>query len=138
MAETMTLALEVRLEELRERIEHWRRTRERRTEMPAELWAEAVVLARQGQPYVVAGRLRVNFEALRRRVAEAALLEERAAGGAFVEVSGAEILAASSPGMPATVVELTDRDGSRLCLRLAAGAPLDVAGVVAAFRQTSA
>jgi hypothetical protein len=138
MGEMTSMALDVRLERLRGRVEHWRRSRVRRTEMPAELWTEAVALARQGQPYAVAGRLRVNFEALRRRVAEAALEEERAASRAFVEVSGAEILAAAVPEAPGGVVEVTDRDGSRLSLRLPPGTLLDVAGLVAAFRRAGA
>jgi hypothetical protein len=41
------------LKELRSRIERWRRTRERRTVMPAELWAEAVALAGRHGAYPV-------------------------------------------------------------------------------------
>jgi hypothetical protein len=58
------------------------------------------------------------------------------AGGAFVELSGAQILGASSA--PGAVVELSDGAGVRLTVRLAASAEVDVARIVAAFRQRSA
>jgi hypothetical protein len=102
--------------------------------MPADLWAEAIALARSGRPYTVARALRVNFEGLRRRMAESAADGRGAAApGAFVELSGAQILGASSAS--GAVVELSDGDGVRLTVRLAAGAEVDVARVVAAFRQ---
>jgi hypothetical protein len=116
---------------LRKRIDYWRRTRDRRTPMPPDLWDEAVALARSGRAYAVAHALGVNFEGLRRRVAEAGP-SDRAAPGAFVELSGAQIL--GSPSAPGAVVELSDGD-VRLTVRLAAGVEVDVARVVAAFRQ---
>jgi hypothetical protein len=120
---------------LRKRIDEWRRTRDRRTAMPADMWDEAVTLARGGRPYAVARALRVNFEGLRRRMAEAGV---RAVGGSaatFVELSGAQILGAEPAVTPGGVVELSDAGGMRLTVRLAAGAEVDVARLVTAFRQ---
>ena len=86
MARTTRPALPAGVKELRTRVERWRRTRERRTAMPADLWAEAIALARSGRPYTVARALRVNFEGLRRRMAESAADGRGAAApGAFVE-----------------------------------------------------
>ena len=99
--------------------------------MPAELWAEAVEVARAGRPYTVARVLRINFEGLRRRMAEGTA----STPGAFVELSGAQILA-SAPASGA-VVELSDGD-ARLTVRMAAGVEFDVARVVAAFRRREA
>src|SRR6266545_3590336 len=89
--------------QLRERIERWRRTRERRTAMPADLWSGAVALARTEGAYPIARALRLNFEGLKRRMAEAAggghpaVAQSSATGsGKFVEWTGAQILAASS------------------------------------------
>jgi len=130
---TRRLALPAGVKQLRRRIERWRRTRERRTAMPADLWTEAVALARSGRPYAVARVLGLNFDGLRRRMAEAAA--SAPPPGAFVELSGAQILGASVPG---AVVELSDGDGVRLTVRLVAGAEVDVARVVAAFRQRGA
>jgi hypothetical protein len=134
---TRRLALPAGVKELRRRIERWRRTRERRTAMPAELWTEAIALARSGRPYAVARATGINFEGLRRRMAESAADGRGAAApGAFVELSGAEILGATSAA--GAVVELSDGDGVRLTVRLAASAEVDVARIVAAFRQRSA
>ena len=122
------------LRRLSERIEHWRRTRARRTAMAPELWSAAVELGHRHGAYRVARALRINFECLKRRMAEAKTAEERSAPpSAFVAWTGAEILGASSAA--GTVMELSDETGVRLTLRLGAGAEVDVAGVVAAFRR---
>ncbi|MBI5383760.1 MAG: hypothetical protein HZA90_03645 [Verrucomicrobia bacterium] len=122
--------------ELRERIERWRRTRERRTAMPAKLWAEAIRFSRRGRPYAVARALGVNFESLKRRMAEAGARMPVGASAAFVELSGAQVLGAAA--VPACVVELLDGDGTRLTVRLAGGAEVDVAGIVTAFKRGGA
>jgi hypothetical protein len=133
MARSAGPVLPAGVKQLRQRIEYWRRTRDRRTAMPPDLWAEAIALARAGRPYAVAQALRVNFEGLRRRMAESVPGAPSAVPGAFVELSGAQILSATAA--TGTVVELSDGADVRLTVRLAAGAELDVAQVVAAFRQ---
>jgi hypothetical protein len=139
MARTAGSALPAGVKLLRKRIDYWRRTRDRRTPMPADLWHEAVALARSGRAYAVAHALGVNFEGLRRRMAEVGTSCAGAgAAGAFVEVSGAQILGAAGAGAPGPVVELSDGGGVRLTVRLAAGTYLDVAGVVAAFGRREA
>ena len=144
MARRARPALPAGVKELRARVECWRRTRERRTAMPAELWAEAIALARSGRPFAIARALRINFESLKRRMVETA------GPAAFVELSGAQILGARPPPAPArswvdlespwpgTLVELSDGDGARLTVRLAAVTEVDVAGIVAAFRRGAA
>jgi len=103
--------------------------------MPADLWSEAVSLARVGRAYAVARALRLNFDGLKRRIAEAEA-DALAPRGAFVELSGAQILGPSA--VPGAVVELLGKDGVRMTVRLASGAELDVARVVAAFRAQTA
>jgi hypothetical protein len=126
---------------VRARIADWRRTREKRSPMPAALWGDAVALARREGTFGVARAVGVDFESLARRVAEAragTAGEEPAAAGAgptasgFVEVSGAQLLGVS--GAAGAVVEVADGDGARLTIRLATATALDVAGVVAGFR----
>jgi len=140
MGRTRGNGLPAEVQQLRQRIERWRRTRERRTPMPAGLWAEAVRLARDGRAWAVARALGVNFEALRRRMAEAAgnpPAPGRDPPAAFGERSGAQVLGATG-GTTGTVVELSDDGGIRLTVRLAAGDTLDVPRVVAAFRGVGA
>jgi hypothetical protein len=139
MPRTTGPALPAGVKLLRKRIDYWRRTRDRRTPMPADLWDEALGLARAGRAYAVARALGVNFEGLRRRMAEAASRGSGAsAPGAFVELSGAQILGAAAAGTAGGVVELSDGGDVRLTVRLAVGTELDVARIVAAFRQGQA
>jgi len=120
--------------QLRDRIERWRRTRVKRTEMPADLWTKAIALALSEGVYRTARALRVNFEGLKRRIAERAVNDRGAAAptNAFVELSGAQLLAAPSPG---TVVELSDESGARMTIRLSTGSEVDLARWIAAFRR---
>ena len=122
-----------RVKEVRNEITRWRRTREKRTAMPAELWTAAVGLARTRGTYRMARALRVDYESLARRVAEAG--GERTAetkGGGFVELRGADLIGAS------TVVEVSDIDGARMTIRIGAGISLDATALVSAFRQRAA
>ena len=128
----------VRVREVRELIAVWRRTREKRRAMPAELWAEAVGLARKGGTGATARALGVDFESLARRVAEARAGDEGDAARTkgFVELSGAQLLGPAVPTGP--VVEISDGDGVRLTIRLARDTPLDVVGVVQGFCRRGA
>jgi hypothetical protein len=106
--------------------------------MPAALWTEAVALAQDGGSYPIARAVRVDYESLARRVAEAGTStgSRDAPVAAFVELTGAQLLGASAA--PGPVVEMADADGVYLTIRLGGGAPLDVADVVHSFRRPRA
>jgi hypothetical protein len=90
--------------------------------------------------YPVARALRLNFEALKRRMAEAAAEPAPAAPGpanGFVELTGAAQLPGAATGAE-TVVELSDEAGTRLTIRFAPGVRVDVAQLISAFRQRAA
>jgi hypothetical protein len=124
--------LPAEVKRLQDQIEQWRRTRERRTAMPAALWSDAVTLCKSAGAYQVARALRINFEGLKRRMAEAGRGGTASAvPGTFVELTGAQILGASS----GTVVEVEDEGGRRLVVRLAKEAHVDVAQLVSVFRR---
>ena len=125
-------ARSARIEAVRRRIEHWRRVRERRSPMPAPLWAAAVALAGEHGVYPIARALRLNYETLKGRV-------ERRTHGArqdvmrsagFVALDGAPLIGAAPAG---SVVELSGADGAKLVIRLAGQEALDVRGLAAAF-----
>jgi hypothetical protein len=121
------------LEAVRERIEHWRRTRKKRTAMAEELWTAAVVLTEERGLYPVARRLKLNYDALKAR-GLAAELERRAGPSAapgFVELPAAQVFGA--PPRPSSEVELESTDGSRMTIRMRAGEALDVGQLSAAF-----
>jgi hypothetical protein len=126
------------VKQLRTRIERWRTTRERRTAMPPRFWAEAARLAQRHGVSPVARTLRISFEGLRRRIAESTTGPTATVGrpSAFVELTGAELL--GEPVVAGTVVEVSDAGGMRLAIRLTRGTEVDVASLVAAFRQRRA
>jgi hypothetical protein len=131
-----TRKLPAEVKQLSDRIERWRRTRAKRTTMPAELWSAAIELARREGAYRIAHALRLSIDGLKRRMLESAA-GEMAMGRshAFVELTGAQILGASPPA--GTTVEVVDAAGSRLSVRLAAESAVDVAQMISAFRQRS-
>ena len=117
------------VEGVRTRIEHWRRTRVKRTAMPEELWSEAASLARVHGIYRISRALGVSYESLRRRVEQGTM---RGSGsgrrqGDFVELSMTELVQASPAA--GTVVELSRADGTKLMVQLPDGEGLDVLGL---------
>jgi hypothetical protein len=120
---------------VRERIERWREHRRRGSPMPAELWDAAASLARTHGVYAVSRELRVSYESLRRRASGARPRREvgHAPCSGFVELSAAQLLAGPLALTEGAVVEVTDRTGSRLTVRLGGGDELDVVELVGAF-----
>jgi hypothetical protein len=103
------------VEQLSQRIEHWRKTRLRRGRMPEELWEAAVEIAREHGVHATAASLRISYDALKRRVGVEAKGKRRVSrtAPAFVELS---------PGLPISmggpVVELVVPSGGKLTIRL--------------------
>ena len=123
------------IDQLRSRVEHWRRTRLKRCPMPEELWEEAASLVRAHGMYPICRAARLNHTNLRKRVDQAAHSGHDGDGcpGGFVELSAAQLLGTSASTQ--TVLEFSDREGTRLTLRLPPGDGVDVLGLVASFRR---
>ena len=118
---------------LGQRVQHWRDNRERRSPMPEPLWREATRLARVHGVNPICRHVGLSYTTLRKRVSvrEDEPTRAPAVAAGFVEVNAAQLLS----GSPAqTVLELSERDGTRLTLRLAAGSEVDVVGLVEGFR----
>ena len=133
-----------RLDELRARIDEWRRTREKRSPMPDELWSDAAELGREFGAYRVMRALSVNYGSLKRRMQpdeesrrgrQVHSAATSAGRGGFIELRGEQILGAGA--LAASSIELESADGTRLTVRLASGSALDVVALVAAFRRRS-
>lgn len=116
----------------RERIEHWRATREKRTRMPEPLWSGAATAAREHGLWAVSRVLRVNYECLKRRVAEITADEAGLASG-FVELDTAQLVVRPGAGGGTTVIELSSGDGAKLTVRLDGPDALDVPALAQAF-----
>lgn len=122
-----------RTEQVRAKIEEWRRTRTRRTRMPEPLWAAAVAVAREHGVYAASRDLGVRYESLRARVETSrgkSASSKRPATPTFVEIGGALPFAGGPTG---SSVEVTASDGAKLAIRLGGGETLDVVGLVREF-----
>jgi hypothetical protein len=125
---------DVRIEPLRRQIERWRRTRTKRSPMPASLWHRAVALAREHGVYAAAQELRLSYDSLRTRTEAAERVPARGKEGGlaratFVELGAGAIAPAPVPA--ALSVEITGSNGQRLTVRLHGG-ELDVAELIRA------
>lgn len=127
-------AVPTEITELRHRVERWRRTRRGHGPMPAELWAEAVAVARRRGLYETARGVGIDYGSLVKRMRDEARGPEagRSVAVEFVEWTGAEILGRVAVPTGA-VVEMSDTSGRRVTVRMGAGEGVDVAGIVAAF-----
>jgi hypothetical protein len=101
--------------------------------MPEPLWEAAVALAESEGLYPTARALSLNYQSLKARVAEASRATRRtpATPPGFVELSAPLSLAAPSPSGP--VLELVDRAGAKLTIRLPAEQGLDVERLATRF-----
>ena len=83
--------LPARLEGVRRRFEDWRRSRKGLSHIPGPLWAAAVKVAGTSGISRTAQTLRVNYEALKKRVERQAAAEpiapEEDAGASFLELT---------------------------------------------------
>jgi hypothetical protein len=131
-------ALPPDIELVRDRIEEWRRTRERRTRMPEELWQSATDLAREHGAWRVARALRVRHDGLKQRLAGGEAGTGKATSTGFVDLGPVmPDTACASSGRGDAVVEMTRADGARLTVRLPARAGIDVQSLVASFCRAS-
>jgi len=130
------------LEDVRAKIEHWRRTRpSSRSRMPDALWDAAVALCEERTVHAVCQQLGLGYDRLRRKVVEAELLQARAAAETeapeFVELRLAEPLegvAAASTSARTHELEVARPDGA--VLRLRTSDDVDVYELTEAFLST--
>jgi len=120
------------IEQVRELVDQWRKTRTTRTRMPEEIWAALVGLAAAHGVYGVARRLGVNYQGLKKRVAaglnKSGLVQ--APRAKFVEMGPVLSIGSASSG---TVVEVVGAAGNRLTVRLGNTAGLDVPALMREF-----
>lgn len=115
------------IQRLRGEIEAWRRGRYERAPLPAHLWAEAVAVAQRIGVNRARVALGLSYQGLQAHVERASATPE------FVELSGAEVLAAGPSTASCTSIEISGRD-VHVVVRLSDGSALDVASLVEAVR----
>ncbi len=114
------------------RIEKWRATRTKRTEMPEELWTEAARLARAFGINPIAKMLRLDYYSLKARAdrlpAEPA---PPAVRPTFVEIDPPQSL------LPSSCVIDAEHGGEKLTIRVSGFSPVDILPLLHAFWSRS-
>lgn len=118
------------LEATRRRLDRWRRTRTARSRIPDALWTSAVQAAGRYGLHRTAQALRLDYYALKKRVAEAAADREpdREEAATFLELP-----AAVSSGVSECIVELEDAGGAKMRMHLKGGTVPDVTALARSF-----
>lgn len=133
--------LPAEIKKTQDRIEHWRRTRRRRSPMPEDLWTEASALARKHGVYPISRDLRLSYDSLKKRSLRPARRDLKPQGShleGFVELSAAQVVdTVKGAADPQRAIELADSNGARLTIRLADHDRFDVVGLVRAFWNRS-
>jgi hypothetical protein len=114
--------------DLRVRIEQWRATRTKRTEMPEDLWAEAARLTRAFGINQIAKTLRLDYYSLKARAED--LPGDPippAVRPAFVEIDAPQSL------LTASCIIDAEHGGEKLTIRVSGSSPVDVLPLLHAF-----
>jgi hypothetical protein len=124
------------LNQLRDAVERWRSTREKRGPMPPELWNAAVELTAKHGLAPVARIARLDYGSLKKRLDPST--EGTAAAAErpmrFVELDAkpfTQTLEASGP-----VVEFCEPDGRRLVIRFSGRESLDLPALLGSWRRS--
>jgi hypothetical protein len=120
--------LPAEVDELRQRLERWRQRPRHPRRLPEPIWAAATDLAGAYGISALARSLRLSYDTLKQRVLAAGPAGARTPKPGFVEVAWVPPACGSE-----CTVELKDRRGSTMSIRLAAGAAGQVVALAQAF-----
>jgi hypothetical protein len=118
------------IEEVRQRFEQWREGRKHRTPIPESLWKGAVSLCADHSIYRISRSLRLDYNALKKRVcySHPARLAETVTSSTFVELD----LKASLPDAEC-LLEREDKDGAKMKILIKGRLCLDPLELMKAF-----
>jgi hypothetical protein len=118
------------IEDIHQRFEHWRESRKHRTPIPESLWESAVSLCTGHSIYKISRSLRLDYNALKKRVyySHPESLPESVTSSAFVELD----LKASLPEAEC-LVEREDKDGVKMKMHIKGRLCLDPLEFMKAF-----
>jgi hypothetical protein len=119
------------VEELAERIEHWRKTRTKRGPMPKALWSAAVDLVETHGVGAISRWLRLDYYSLKRRVGGGPA--RQAAEAEEVETAFVELKVADGAVDDGRTIEFIDADGAMMTVRGYPSSELDLLALAGAF-----
>jgi hypothetical protein len=141
MRHSQRSTLPAKVEQVREQLECWRRTRQQRSPIPETIWSEAARLARECGVSVVSKALRLSYPDLKRRAqavthaehsaeatAELPNFPAKLSSPAFIEVA-----CGPYPSPASLVAELENPAGLKMKISLRQGGSVELAALVAAF-----
>lgn len=130
--QTMTdaVANSHQIEQVRHRLELWRREHAGRRPLPPEMWSEAAQLAQQYGVYRIAKALRLSYDSLKQHLpAHAALAPKRKKTPAKF----AELLPWSSGTLPECSLELENARGAKMKIQLKGAAMGELSNLTRLF-----
>jgi len=119
-----------RLQRTRRRFTHWRSTRSRGTPIPEALWASAVELARDYGLYRTSRALRLDYNALKKRLESAT---HHSSGGESSGPTFFELVPPSQAHFPECLIELENSQGAKMRIHLKGANIPDLAALSSAF-----
>jgi hypothetical protein len=145
MGKRSSQSLPLEVDQLKQRVQHWRQTKKSATApMPGEMWDLAIQLAKSHGVSRIAQATGLDYGWLRKKVVDADA-KSLVATPVFLELPRAMAMAEPRPqeskhaaeagchlGSGATI-DLSTPDGARMRIHLEAGRDLDAVGIVAAF-----
>jgi hypothetical protein len=134
-------------------IEAWRSNRQKRTPIPSEIWSSAVGLAERYSVHRISRALRLNYRALKRRLIDSTEASrklsktntEEGSRYEFIELCGAGMMTSAGEAGSAIVsgshnddhermeIELCDRAGGRMTVRVSDGSRVNLPDLVSSF-----
>ena len=119
--------------EVRSKIEKWRKTRKKRTTMPENLWSAASALARDHGVNPISRALGLSYESLKRHVVSLSRDNGEHLSGehGFVQLSNMPFI--QPAGQISVEVEICNKGGERMVIRLNALSNADVRKMVDDF-----
>jgi hypothetical protein len=130
MKTAKVVAISGPLEQVRQRLERWRKTRKRCSSIPDALWAAAVELAREYGVNKTARALRLDYYSLKRRLESGThpSLYEPKGGAAFVE-----LVTPVGNSSPECIVELEHPRGAKMKIHLKGQVEPDLTALTGLF-----
>lgn len=132
MSTSRTGKLPDQLEEVKQRLEQWRRTHQARTRIPVPLWSAAVKMAERYGVHRTAKALRLDYYSVKKRV------EQQAAGVGELPEEGTtatflELAPSPQKGACEYTVELEDSGGAKMRIHLRGVEALDLIALSRSF-----
>jgi|SRR5581483_2361758 len=118
--------------QLEHQFEQFRSTRTKRAKLPATLWLAAVEQARQHGANVVAHTLRLDYNALKKRLSGGSTLHQQPSPASFVELVGGV-----SSGTDEYVIEFETSPSPRLRVQWKSATAPDWGALLRAWREAA-